>query len=88
LYLEQIEKLNVKIIRINVSNFINVSPSMSEIHKSDIFRFKILNTFGGIWSDLDIVYIKNINELIKFNFINIFFKFKHLKIKKIRITTQ
>lgn len=83
-YIEQIKKLKVKTIKINIGDFINVPNNISEIHKSDIFRYKILNTFGGIWSDLDIVYIKKITTLINFDFVNIFFKCyaKHLKNKK------
>lgn len=71
---EIINMKNVQIIKINVCNFLNVDLSMSEIHKSDILRYKLLNVFGGIWSDLDIVYIKKITHVINFNFYNIFFK--------------
>ena len=74
-FLPEIEKLkNVKIIYIDVGKFLNISNFISEVHKSDLFRYTILNYFGGIWSDLDIVYIKKITHVINFKFENIFFK--------------
>lgn len=34
--------------------------SLSEVHKSDLFRLQILATTGGVWSDFDIFYTKPI----------------------------
>jgi len=73
-FMNEIKELNVKIIKIDISLFLNIDNEISEIHKSDLFRYKILNTFGGIWSDLDIVYIKKITDMINFDFTNILFK--------------
>jgi len=73
-FINEIKELNVKIIKIDISLFLNIDNEISEIHKSDLFRYKILNTFGGIWSDLDIVYIKKITDVINFDFTNILFK--------------
>tara|TARA_B110000967_G_C18887249_1_gene564844 strand:+ start:284 stop:3280 length:2997 start_codon:yes stop_codon:yes gene_type:complete len=68
-YVKDIKKMtNVKIIYKDISKFIDVNSEMSEIHKSDLFRYKILCRYGGIWSDLDIVYIKSITDVINFNF--------------------
>ena len=68
-YLSEINAINnVRIIYEDMVKFLNVSEEMSEIHKSDLFRYKILNKYGGIWSDLDIVYIKPITDVINFNF--------------------
>ena len=68
-YLKEIEKMpNVEIIYKEIAKFINVSKEMSEIHKSDLFRYKMLYKYGGIWSDLDIVYIKSITDIIDFDF--------------------
>lgn len=76
-FMDEIKELNIKIIKIDISLFLNIDNEISEIHKSDLFRYKILNTFGGIWSDLDIVYIKKITDVINFDFTNILFKCFH-----------
>ena len=68
-YIEEIKNLKtVEIIYKDIGSFINVDQKMSEIHKSDLFRYKILHKYGGIWSDLDIVYIKHITDVINFEF--------------------
>lgn len=36
---------------------------MSEVHKSDFIRLHLLSTIGGVWSDLDIFYIKPMSTL-------------------------
>jgi hypothetical protein len=33
------------------------------VHKSDYLRWALLSTIGGLWSDMDIIYIKPINDL-------------------------
>ena len=35
--------------------------------QSDIARYKIMSTYGGIWSDLDIIYLKSVDKIIKTN---------------------
>lgn len=39
------------------------SNSMSEVHKSDFLRSHLLATYGGLWSDMDIIYFKSMNNL-------------------------
>lgn len=34
------------------------SNSMAEVHKSDFFRSFLLATYGGVWTDMDIIYFK------------------------------
>ena len=36
---------------------------MSEVHKSDILRWHLLSTEGGLWSDFDVLYFKPMNSL-------------------------
>jgi hypothetical protein len=38
--------------------------SLSEVHKSDLLRWYLLGTEGGIWSDFDILYVKGISDNI------------------------
>jgi hypothetical protein len=40
-----------------------VSNNISEVHKSDLLRYWILNTYGGVYSDTDIVYFNPIVDL-------------------------
>lgn len=35
--------------------------------KSDMARYKIMSTYGGIWSDFDIIYINSVDKLINKN---------------------
>ena len=35
--------------------------------KSDMARYKIMTTYGGIWSDFDIIYLKSVDKIIKTN---------------------
>ena len=81
-YLKEIINMkNVKLIYKDIGKTLNVENTMSEIHKSDLFRYYILHKYGGIWSDLDIVYIKSITDNINFEFdiCCIFFIIKKLK---------
>ena len=66
---EEMKKMpNVRIIYKDMCTFLNVDHEMSEIHKSDLFRYKIIHMYGGIWSDLDIVYIKPVTDVVSFEF--------------------
>jgi hypothetical protein len=37
--------------------------SMPEVHKSDFIRLCVLSLYGGLWSDMDILYFKSMNSL-------------------------
>lgn len=37
---------------------LGLDSSMPEVHKSDLFRWWLLGTYGGVWSDFDILYVK------------------------------
>ena len=40
-----------------------LSNSLTEVHKSDIIRLKMLTLHGGLYSDMDVLYVKPMNEL-------------------------
>lgn len=40
-----------------------VSNNISEVHKSDLLRYWILNKYGGVYSDTDIIYFNPISVL-------------------------
>ncbi|MFA7287319.1 MAG: glycosyltransferase [Melioribacteraceae bacterium] len=52
---------NIKNLSLRKTEFGEFS-NLSEVHKSDLIRLKILSTSGGVWSDFDIFYTKSINE--------------------------
>ena len=64
---EFIKIRNVKVISIDFKT-IGFDNDVSEVIKSDFLRWHILSTIGGIWSDLDILYVNSIeNAILKQN---------------------
>lgn len=53
---------NIKNIR-TVGHDLAHLGGLSEVHKSDFIRWELLAEEGGLWSDLDILYIKSIEEV-------------------------
>lgn len=51
---------NVKIIELDFSLLMEYDE-VSEVHRSDFLRWHILSTEGGLWSDMDIIYFRNID---------------------------
>ncbi|BCS83202.1 putative glycosyltransferase [Cotonvirus japonicus] len=63
-YWDDLIKLpNVKIITMDFKN-IGFDNDISEVIKSDYIRWYILSTVGGIWSDMDILYINSLDNTI------------------------
>jgi Glycosyltransferase sugar-binding region containing DXD motif len=65
---EQIEGYNGKdylvdleVCLINMS-IIGIPDDLPEVHKADLFRWYILGKEGGVWSDMDILYVRSITE--------------------------
>lgn len=58
------ELLKYKTISIKYFDFewIGVPNSISEVHKSDYLRWYLLSTEGGLWSDMDIIYFKSLDD--------------------------
>jgi hypothetical protein len=42
---------------------IGLSNDLNEVHKSDFLRYYLLHKHGGVWSDMDILYIKPMDML-------------------------
>ena len=58
--LKKIQNVNIHYIDTDLLPFEH--KDASEVIKSDYFRLYILNTFGGLWSDFDIIYTNNIEK--------------------------
>ena len=54
-------ELGVKIQYIDYFN-LGLKNNCSEVIKSDIFRWKILSEIGGVWSDMDILFVDKIEK--------------------------
>jgi len=62
-YLNELMNLPINMFEYDVSEY-GFDTNMSEIHKSDFMRYIILASFGGVWSDMDILYFNPITELL------------------------
>jgi GT2 family glycosyltransferase len=52
----------VNVVKFDFSS-IGISENIPEVFKSDLLRWYLLDTIGGGWSDMDILYIKPLNTL-------------------------
>lgn len=60
-YWDRLSSLDVQIVE--HKPFEDFDQDAHEVHKSDFFRWKLLMTEGGVWSDFDIVYQNSMNNL-------------------------
>lgn len=61
-YMPRLLLLKIKLIEVDFDMF-GIKNTTSEVHKSDFLRWHILSNSGGLWSDMDIIYFKSINNL-------------------------
>ncbi len=61
--LDELKKMNIEIIRFDFST-IGVDNDIPEVLKSDILRYYMLYIYWGVWSDLDILYINSMENII------------------------
>jgi hypothetical protein len=59
---DQINTLDVAIVEHDFDRY-GFSNQAHEVHKSDFLRWRLLATEGGLWSDIDIFYIKSMQCL-------------------------
>ena len=62
-YLQELIKLPIKSTAVDFEDY-GFKNNISEVHKSDFLRLKLLTTFGGVWSDVDIFYIRPITDMV------------------------
>lgn len=61
-YLPIVKKMNINVINFKFKD-IGISDDINEVHKSDFIRYYLLAEFGGVWSDIDILYTDPINNI-------------------------
>lgn len=62
-YWSKLDELNVEIVKI--PPFDNFDNNAHEVHKSDYYRWTLLCGEGGVWSDIDIIYINPMNNMLE-----------------------
>jgi len=61
------KKLNIKIIKIDFEK-IGFRNDIPEVIKSDFLRYYLLGNFGGLWVDMDVLFIKPLEEILNLNY--------------------
>jgi hypothetical protein len=60
-FINELMELPITKIPVDFTDF-GLSNDIAEVHKSDYIRLEMLSSIGGLWSDMDIFYIKPMNE--------------------------
>ena len=68
-YLQYVYKYCDEIIEVDLEKF-NFRNDVSEVYKSDFLRWYLLSTEGGLWSDMDVLYLKPMHTLDLSKYIN------------------
>ena len=58
----QLVELDVDVVAHDFGSY-GFTNQAHEVHKSDFLRWRLLSTQGGLWSDIDILYIRSMNNL-------------------------
>jgi mannosyltransferase OCH1-like enzyme len=58
----QLVELDVDVVAHDFDSY-GLTNQAHEVHKSDFLRWRLLATQGGLWSDIDILYIRSMNNL-------------------------
>lgn len=58
----QLAELDVKVIAHDFDRY-GFTNQAHEVHKSDFLRWLLLSNQGGLWSDIDILYVRPMNNL-------------------------
>ena len=64
-FIDEAIKCSDNVVYFNMED-IGLSNDLPEVYKSDIIRNYLLVTYGGIWSDFDIVYFKPIPKDLEY----------------------
>ena len=61
-YTPELMELPITKMEVDFKDF-GMSNDISEVHKSDFLRYYFLHKYGGVYSDMDILYFRSINNL-------------------------
>ena len=61
-YLPELLELDIIKVPVDFAS-LKIAHNMPEVHKNDYIRMNVLSLYGGVWSDMDIIYFKPITEL-------------------------
>lgn len=61
-FMPELLKLKVHKVYVNF-DAVGFKSSFSEVHKADYIRINAMSIYGGVWSDMDIIYFKPIQSL-------------------------
>ena len=61
-YLPELMKLSITKMPVDFSE-LGFRYNTPEVHKADFIRINVMHLYGGVWSDMDILYFKPITEL-------------------------
>jgi hypothetical protein len=61
---DQLAQLPVTVIQHNFARY-KFDNQAHEVHKSDFLRWKLLSKHGGVWSDIDILYVQPMHQLLE-----------------------
>lgn len=42
----------------------DLDPRINDVHRSDLLRWELLSTEGGLWSDIDVLHIRPVDKLV------------------------
>jgi hypothetical protein len=60
----QLDQLNITVITHDFDSY-GFDNQAHEVHKSDFLRWKLLAEQGGLWSDIDILYLRSMANLVE-----------------------
>jgi hypothetical protein len=63
-YFDQLALLPVTIVQHDFARY-KFDNQAHEVHKSDFLRWKLLSKQGGVWSDIDILYVQPMHQLLE-----------------------
>jgi len=61
-FLPEVMRMPIEKVEINFLDY-GFDNHIPEVHKSDFIRLEQLSTMGGVWSDMDIFYVKPMSSL-------------------------
>ena len=62
-YTGKVKDLNIEIVEFDFSQ-LDICNYTNEVHKSDLLRYYLLHKYGGIYSDMDILWIQPLEKML------------------------